>query len=504
MQTDAILDVGETTQAELVEAFAGGRVRGATGPVVRIDTHLNHIFLCGERAFKLKRAVRLPFVDFRAADKRHAACEAEVSVNTMLGSPFYLGVLPVGRRPDGQYELGLQGEAADWVVEMRRFDAASQFDVLAREGGLTADLAEDAAVRIAHMHARAPTIPLMGHTADYRHTIRFLERTEAAAAASLGLETGQASPYDLLDRELARIGPLVEHRRVTGKVRRAHGDLHLGNICLFEGKTTPFDALEFDERMATADVLYDLAFFLMDLRHADLPRHANAAMNRYWDEAGEDEEALQLLPFFMSLRATVRMAVAVAAGKLEEADGYRSLAFALLERKHPDLLAIGGLSGTGKSAVARELAPRLSGPAGARILRRDVLRKRALGMGLEERAGEDVYAPERRAEVYRELAVRLGSASRAGASTIADATFRVASTRHAIIAAAPGIHGYWLEAPLPVRLARLAARRNDASDADAEVAMKQQEPADLGAAWRRIDARRSVREIASDILKDRS
>jgi aminoglycoside phosphotransferase family enzyme/predicted kinase len=504
MEADALLQDGEEIQAELVDAFARGDIAGAEGPVVHIDTHLNHVFLVGDRAFKLKRAVRLPFVDFRSVHKRRAACEAELAVNRALGSPFYLGVLPVGLGPDGRYRIGLEGETTDWIVEMRRFDSASQFDVLAKEGALSVELVEAAAAQIAAMHARAPTTPLMGHTADYRHTLRFLERTETEAAARLGLQTGQPSPYDLLDRELAHIGAQIERRRAAGKVRRTHGDLHLRNICLFEGKPVPFDALEFDKRMATTDVLYDLAFFLMDLRHCDLLRQANAAMNRYWDEAREDEEALELLPFFMSLRATVRMAVAVAAGKLEEAQGYRNLAFELLERNGADHIAIGGLSGAGKSAVARELAPRLAGPVGARILRSDVLRKRALGMSLDERAGDDVYAPERRAEVYRELAFRLGAASRAGASAIADATFCLASTRGAMAAAAPDIHGYWLEAPLHVRISRIAGRHNDASDADAEIAMKQEEPADLGPGWRKIDARGSVREIVCEILKDRS
>jgi predicted kinase len=224
-------------------------------------------------------------------------------------------------------------------------------------------------------------------------------------------------------------------------------------------------------------------------------------MNTYWDEAGEDEGALALLPFFMSLRASVRMAVAVAEAKLEEAQDYRQLALRLLERHETaPVVAIGGLSGTGKSAVAREVAPRLPGPAGARILRSDVLRKRALGLPISKRAAGDTYAPEKRAEVYRNLTARAVAVHRAGASIVADATFRVSNARQAMNSALGQLHGVWLDAPLHVRLARIANRKGDASDADAEVAMNQEEPAHIEASWRRIDARRSVREIAADIL----
>jgi len=495
-------DSAEADQDALVEAFTAGAIEGLTPPVEHVQTHLNHVFLAGARAFKLKRAVRLPFVDFRTPDRRRAACEAEVSVNTALGSPFYVGVVPVVRTATNALALGGDGVVEDWVVEMRRFDRRLQFDVMAGEGVLSVEMVEAATSAIVDMHRKAPVTQLAGHTADYRQTIRLLERTEADAASRLGLQMGLPSPFEALDRELARISAIIEKRRRAGGVRRVHGDLHLRNICLFEGRPVPFDALEFDERMGTIDVLYDLAFLLMDLRHAGLPRHANAAMNRYWDEAGEDEEGLAVLPFFMALRAAVRMAVAVAEGSLEDAQKYRALAFSFLSHNQGLLIAIGGLSGAGKSAAAREVAYRLPGPAGARLLRSDVLRKRALGLPLDQHAGDDVYAPEKRAEVYRGLAARAAVARGAGASVIVDATFRVASARAALQTIHSGFRGFWLDVPVHVRLARIAGRKNDASDAGALVAMSQSEPGDLGSAWRRVSGRRSVPEIASEILSE--
>lgn len=496
------MDGAEAMQKPLVEAFASGAVEGLSAPIEHIQTHLNHVFLSGSRAFKLKRAVRLPFVDFRTVGRRKAACEAEVSINTTLGSPFYVGAIAVVRRSDGQLSLGGDGVVEDWVVEMRRFDGRLQFDVMASGGALSVGAVEATTSAIVHMHRLAPASQLGGHTADYRQTIRTLERTEAEAAASLGLEPGLPSPFEALDRELARIGPIIEKRRRAGKVRRVHGDLHLRNICMFDGRPALFDALEFDDRMATIDLLYDLAFLLMDLRRAALPQHANAAMNRYWDAAAEDEDGLAVLPFFMGLRAATRMAVAVADGRLEEAQDYRTLAFGFLSRAEGMLVAIGGLSGAGKSAIAKEVAHRLPGPAGARLLRSDVLRKRALGVPLHGHAGEDVYAPEKRAEVYRDLAVRAAIARRAGASVVADATFRVASARATLQSTESSFRGFWQDVPAHVRLARIASRRNDASDADALVALSQSEPGELGSSWRRVGGRRPVEEIASDIVQE--
>jgi len=175
----------------------------------------------------------------------------------------------------------------------------------------------------------------------------------------------------------------------------------------------------------------------------------------------------------------------------------------LLTRQSPSLVAIGGLSGSGKSAVARVVAAALPGPAGARLLRSDVLRKRALGLGLEDRARLSAYAPERRAAVYHELATRARAALAIGASVVADATFRDGKARDAIVAVGGGrLKAFWLDAPLKTRLARLETRTFDASDADAAIAIAQDEPHDLDATWRRIDGRPAVEAVAGQILKE--
>lgn len=486
--------------ARLIEE---GRVNGVSRPVKRFETHLSHVILAGDRAFKLKKPVRMPFVDFSTLERRHAACLNEVKINRSMGSPLYLGVVALTEQDDDSLALDGDGKTVEWAVMLRRFDSAQQFDVLAEAGKLDDELALRTADRIAGMHACLEPVRTSGHAADYRKVIRDLRATEAEGAARLGLSIGEPSPYDGLDRALARVDPLIEERRAAGKVRRTHGDLHLRNICLYEGEVTPFDALEFDERLATTDVLYDLAFLLMDMRAAGLTRQANIVMNRYWDSAREDEDALALLPFFMALRAAVRMAVAVEAGNLADAQTYRQLCLDVLARERPVLVAIGGLSGSGKSTIARELAPQLPGPAGARLLRSDVIRKRSMARSPETvRAGRGTYTPERRAQTYRELGEHAVKAVSAGASVIADATFGVSSAREKLTRVkGASCHAFWLRLPLATRLARISGRGKDASDADVSVAIEQVEPCNLGDEWQVLDASCKVETVVHQILQ---
>lgn len=478
----------DPVQAEIVAAFEAGALTHGVDPL-RIDTHISHVFLTPDFAYKLKRAIKLNFIDQSTLEKRHALCLEELAVNQRAAPQIYLGVVPIRRDGEG-FSLEGEGEIVDWAVLMRRFPGEALLDAIARRGELTADMAADAARALAALHATAPPVHEMGHTADYRHTIHELRRTEADAAGEAGLEAAQSSDdlLNALDAELAHIDPLLEARRRAGKVRRGHGDAHLHNITLWEGRPVLFDALEFDARMATTDVVYDLSFLAMDLLHRDLRAAANAAMNAWWDAFGEDEEALALAPFFMALRASVRMAVLTASGEFAEAQAYRSLARKLLDREAPVLVAIGGLSGVGKTSISRRLAADLPGPCGARRLHTDVLRKQ----GVDQLAilPEAAYAPEHRAAVYDLLRRHGAAALDAGVSVLADATFQEKAQREAIAQGAGGrpFCGLWLDADLETRLARMASRAKGASDADAAVARAQTPPHKLGVGWFKIDA----------------
>ncbi|MEZ5654202.1 MAG: AAA family ATPase [Burkholderiaceae bacterium] len=499
--------------AALVEALDAGRVQGLQVVAPRIDTHLSHVFFSVRRAFKLKRAVHLPFVDFSSVDARRVACEAELEINRRMGSRLYLGVRPVVDLGGGAYRIGGEGRVVDWVVEMHRFEQSGQFDELAHAGRLSRELIEATADRIAGIHRDLAPVRDTRRATNLAEVIDTLRETEADGRSRHGLEARDGGLFDALHAALANISATLERRREQGKVRRCHGDLHLRNICLFKGELTLFDALEFDDRLATVDVLYDFAFLLMDLRHRGLSRHANAAMNRYWDVACEDESGLATLPLFMALRAAVRMAVAAEAGRGDEADQYRGLACELLARTPPRLIAIGGLSGVGKSAIAKQLAARLPGPAGVRILRTDVLRKRERDAGSIAADGAAVFAPENvrappdaygahaRSRVYSKMRMHAAEALAAGATVIADATFIGDADRASLDSLTPAAVGIWLEASLELRLQRIGRRIGDASDADEAVARAQVEPGAVGPGWNKVDASGSIDDVTDAVLR---
>ncbi len=301
---------------------------------------------------------------------------------------------------------------------------------------------------------------------------------------------------------------LLDRRRAEGKVRHCHGDLHLRNICLLDGKPTLFDGIEFSDDIADIDVLYDLAFLLMDLRHREHNDLGNLVFNRYLDRT-DDADGLAALPLFLSLRAAIRAHVTAAAAMRqtgsattsEPARSYLALARDLLRPRQPSLIAIGGVSGTGKSSLARAVAPELGPVPGARMVHTDVIRKRLSGTTPETRLPPEAYRREMNDRVYQTLYAEAEQALRAGYAVIADAVFLLPAERAAIagIAEAVGVPftGIWLEAPPELLARRIAARSGDASDATVDV-MRQQLGHDPGTIeWRRLDAAKEIADLAT-------
>ena len=381
---------------------------------------------------------------------------------------------------------------------MRRFDQTALFDELAKNDRLNASLMTELADHIAAFHQGAEPRPDHGGAAALAAVIEtnhscLMAARDAGFAAERIIEVRQRS----LER-LAAVGAVLDRRRAAGKVRRGHGDLHLRNVCLFEGRPTLFDCLEFSDELASVDVLYDLAFLLMDLEHRGLADFANLVLNRYLDVTGEDD-GLAAMPLFLSLRAAIRAHVTAAAmepvaqleekaGMSAEARSYLDLSAALLRPRSCRLVAIGGLSGTGKSTLAAALAPSL----GARVLRSDVIRKRSFDVAPEMRLPASAYSPEVSRRVYRTMRRKAKEALAAGYSVIIDAVSLKPEERRSFqaVAEAAGVPftGLWLAAPAKTMDRRLRARLHDASDASPEVLAQQlqQDPGTMD--WVQIEA----------------
>lgn len=309
-ELDFRTDQERRQQEGILKAFVRGEMRGVMTPVKPVTTHLSRVLLSDTRAFKLKRALRLPFVDFSTIEQRRAACDAELQCNNALAGALYERVAPVTRGGDGRYCVDGIGEIVDWLVVMRRFDDTQQFDRLAERGALPVSLIEALVERVAAFHMSAPRVANAGHVAEYGELLDQLSSSEARLLKKSGARV-RLTPALRAGLEVA--GPAIERRRLQGRVRRGHGDLHLGNICILDGVPTPFDALEFDPRLATADVLYDLAFLIMELRRLGLAAGAEAVVRKYQECSEEGGSISALLPFFTAMRAAVRMAVCVEA-----------------------------------------------------------------------------------------------------------------------------------------------------------------------------------------------
>ena len=504
---------GENSQASVLAWLAEPATHGGEG-VKRIDTHAAVIFLAGSRALKIKRAVRFPFLDYSTLDKRRSACAAELRINRPLAADIYRGLVAITRSPAGELQFDGAGDPIEWAVEMRRFDENATLDHLAAAGKVDARLAD--ALGRAVVAAQQALQGEEAQTQDGTQTIEPARWIKALAdyieehVTAFGEMPDLFPPaeVDVLARASraahARVQALLVERGEAGLIRRIHGDLHLGNVVLLEGRPVLFDAIEFSPLIATGDLLYDAAFLLMDLAERGRRGAANIVLNRYLMETKRvlDLDALAALPLFLSMRAAIRAKVTAARlriagaehrGEIEtSARNYFAFACRAIEPARPVLLAVGGLSGTGKSVLARALAPDLAPLPGAVVLRSDIERKALFAAAEFAKLPDDAYGEAINARVFATLADKARRALAAGHSAIVDAVLSRPHERALMeqSAAALGVPciGVFLHAELATRIARVRGREHDASDADAEVA-RRQESYDLGTLeWRRIDA----------------
>ncbi len=449
---------------------------GGSAPCEKvIETSISWIFLFPDRALKLKKPLDLGFLDFTTPAQRRWASERELAFNRVTAPDIYRAVRAITRDAEGRLGLDGAGEAADWALEMRRFDETATLSN--RLSVVDGAFAEELGRRIARYHLQAAP----GTTGGGASGLAFVLRSNAHL---LRRETDQLPAEDVerlvaaTQRAFERNSPLLDRRRSAGFVRCCHGDLHLGNILLESGAPILFDCIEFSDALREIDVLYDVAFLLMDLSFRGSAEAANRVMNGWLDEAARGLptsawDGLAALPLFQAVRATVRAHVNALEGAEEQARRYLAAAERYLAPRGPRLLAIGGLSGSGKSTLARALAPELGSPPGAVVLRSDEVRKRLWGRDPRERLPPVAYERAAGQAVYETLFETARAVLAAGCAVVVDAVFLQVEERRRIEAVAreagAAFHGVWLEAPPAILRSRLATRRDDASDADERV-----------------------------------
>jgi len=458
-------------------------LRALTGDTP-VETHISLVFRSPDQVLKLRKAVRLPFIDQTTIEARRRYALREFALNAPAAPDLYLDVRPVLRDGDGRLALGpagtdAAGKVVDWVVRMARVPADDFLDVRAARGPLPDGLLDAIGDAVAAYHQALP--PVSG--VDSVARLRGIAAGNVPSARAAGLSEADIAKWhaDTIAAIDARAGRFADRAR-RGFVRRGHGDLHLGNFCLWHGRPVPFDALEFDETLATTDLAYDLAFLLMDLdRRAGRPA-ANRVLNRYLART-RDDDLVPCLPPLLSMRAMVRAHVEAARGDRTTGTALLLRAIDYLKPKAVLVVAIAGLPGTGKSTLARALAPELGAAPGAVVLRSDEIRKWRHGVPPETPLCAAAYSAEESAAVFGEIAARAQSIAAGGHAVVADATFIDPAHRRAVEAAArdAGVAfvGVWLTAKLDELEARIAARSGDASDATADV-LRRAAQADTG------------------------
>lgn len=460
--------------------------------VEKIETHGAIVYLCGSRAYKMKKPVAYPYMDYSTLEKRATFCAREIELNRRTASDLYVGVETLNKTAEG-FAWGGSGDIVEYFVVMHRFEKGATFDVLAAEGKLTPAQMQAITQKIVHFHQTAEidktglkgaeilANTVKGNDGMFASYADFLprEQTEALTAASLSMISAQQA--------------LLNNRAENGKIRQCHGDLHLQNICLYNNEPLLFDCIEFNDAFAVIDVLYDLTFLLMDLDKRGLPQYATLVRNSYLAQTGE-YNALAVLPVMLATRAAIRSHVSIAimqsipdtdtkAFFLQDAKAYLAQALTYLKPQTASLTAIGGLSGSGKSTLAAATAAE----NGAVVIRSDSIRKRLAGVPETTRLAPESYTKEASAAVYKALYSEAETALKAGYAVIVDAVFAAEEERTAIEAIAQrcGVPftGVWLDTPIDVAIERLATRAGDVSDATVEVRKAQETLSTGHIAW---------------------
>jgi aminoglycoside phosphotransferase family enzyme/gluconate kinase len=456
-------------------------------PVRLIQTHVSYVLLTGDYAYKVKKAVDFGFLNYSTLQKRQHFCQEELRLNQRAAAPIYLEALPISQVGD-RFILGANDALVEYVVKMRQFPQTTLLSYLFDQGALTEELLCQLAVAIAQFHLKAETndyIQTFGTVENIRQSID--ENYEQTVGFIGGPQTqtqfDETKAYT--DHFFATQQALLQQRVDQGKIRACHGDLHLNNICYWQDQLWLFDCIEFNEPFRFVDVMFDIAYIIMDLTVSGRTDLAALFLSHYVEQTG-DWEGLQVLPLYVSRQSYVRAKVTSfllgdpsvsAADKKAASDKaakYYTLAWSYIQPQTGKLWLTSGLSGSGKSTVAREV----SRQCGAIYLRSDAVRKHLAGMSVTQRGNDDLYTPEMSQKTYERLTALGVSLAQQGYTIVLDAKFDRQATRQWAIAQA---HAHQLpvtilhcDAPAGVLKQRVEQRQGDIADATPTILAQQQ------------------------------
>jgi len=468
---EALRERAKPDMASLVEALRQPSAYShPVGKVEVIETHISHVLLAGDYAYKVKKAVRLPFVDFSTLARRRYFCEEELRLNRRTAPSLYVDVVAIGGHPP---RFGPCAEPLEYAVRMRRFPQQALGSTLARAGRLEKRHVDALARRVAAFHASLePVASAHPEGAAARALEPALDNLRDIAAMLPETADDVLALRGWTLAEAARLAPLFAERQRGGSVREAHGDLHLANVAFIGAEAMPFDCLEFDPALRRIDVMGDVGFMVMDLAHHKLGRLAARFLDAYLQETG-DYAGLAVLRFHVVYRALVRAKVAAIREDDAEALSLIALARRLCRPGVRALFLMHGLPASGKTHAAQRLLEAL----GAVRVRSDVERKRSHGLSPLDRSGSPpgggLYSPGASEATYERLAALAGTVLDAGYPVVVDCAslarrerdlFREAARSHRAGFAIVRCRA----ADVELRR-RLRARRGDASEADSAV-----------------------------------
>ena len=486
-----------------------------------VETNISLVFLAGDKAYKLQKGVKFPYADFSTPEKRLEACQRELMACERFATGICLGIEPIVADKKGRLSLrefcrDPQAQVCDWLLVMHRFPEEDFYRARISDGSVDRFEMMDLAEKIWELHKTSPVFMYRGGAEVIRR--RIVENNTLMKCFPAVFDKEDVDRLDKAQlKELSRQAALLDKRRDKGKIRWCHGDLRLTNVVMFENRVTLFNPISFYDDLTQIDSLYDIAFLLMDMSALGLKRLTSILFNHYM-ACSADWEGIPVLPLFMSCRAGVQAYVfaqrandAVNAKEKEhftaEARRYLDLACDFLNPTPPAIVACGGLSGSGKSRMAREAAPEVAVMPGAVVLRDDVLRKNMENVAQTDDLGEFSFLNEKDEQaVYDRLFKEAENVILNGHSVMLDALFFKPEFRLQAEALAEKLNvkfcGFWVDAPLDVRAQRVAKRKRNPSDVKSLDTLKKQLDIDVGeVSWHKIDSSRDREETLKQVFK---